>query len=139
MECGPFLGCSRLNIRQHRQFAIGCPGRRYWRRTLEEMLIYGNHSQTNGITVQSRQGPTFFASISDEHYIEDALILLGAANVYLANVDFEDSAVQGHPGTILKITNSRIYLFTGWVRVTGASYRQTLSKSAEHRIFRSGA
>src|SRR5260221_4046102 len=41
-----------------------------------------------------------------------SMMLSGAANVFLANVDFEDAAVPGQPGAILKIIDcTNIFLY----------------------------
>ncbi len=78
----------------------------------EETLTFGNSSQTIGITVENAQGPTFFDMITDQHFTQYSMMLSGAANVFLANVDFEDAVVPGQPGAILKIIDStNIFLY----------------------------
>jgi hypothetical protein len=70
----------------------------------ENMLIPGTSSGQTGILIRS-QGPVWLRSVGPEHYTEQAIVLSGAANVVMSNIDMETSSVPGKTGTEMKVEN----------------------------------
>jgi hypothetical protein len=73
----------------------------------ENMLIpAGTDFGKTGIFISSKS-PVWLYSVQPQHYTEQAIVLLGARNVVMLNIDLETSSVPGKPGTVVKIKNSQ--------------------------------
>jgi hypothetical protein len=79
----------------------------------------GDSRKSQGVRVTA-SGPVWLYSFQPEHYSEYAIAIDGAKYIAMMNVELENSAYFGKPGTELQISNStHIYLYG----IVGGSWR----------------